>query len=48
MLKNILNLEGVQKLKKTEQKSVRGNGFPPLACGVCEIRLGGTCINVCL
>ena len=28
MLKRILNLEGTQKLSKTEQKNITGAGFP--------------------
>ncbi|MBQ4822813.1 hypothetical protein [Aquimarina sp. MMG016] len=32
MLKNILNLEGVQKLSKKNQESVLGGGFPLLQC----------------
>lgn len=50
MLKNILNLEGIQKLNKAEQKSVTGNGsfLGERECGTCEIRVIGGCENICL
>lgn len=45
MLKNILNLEGAQKLTSTEQKSING-GRPPR---VCELYGGefGACGTTC-
>ena len=45
MLKNILNLEGAQKLTSAEQKEINGGKLPPVACGD-----GGTpsSINTCL
>jgi hypothetical protein len=37
MLKNILKLEGVQKLSKTQQKAVNG-------AGACTDRITGECL----
>lgn len=47
MLKNILNLEGVQKLNKTQQNSVKGNGIRP-TCNSCEVWVFNSCQNICL
>jgi hypothetical protein len=33
MLKNILKLEGAQKLTKNEQKSIKGGGLPTCPVG---------------
>ncbi|WP_165763216.1 hypothetical protein [Flavobacterium sp. AJR] len=39
MLKNILNLEGAQKITKNEQKSITGGGAPLCDEGFCAERL---------
>ncbi|MFV8347628.1 hypothetical protein [Flavobacterium sp. ZB4P13] len=47
MLKNILNLEGAQKLTKNEQKSING-GVPKLICSspdICGSAGGVPCNN---
>jgi hypothetical protein len=38
MLKNILKLEGAQKLTKNEQKSIKGAGAPICDDGYCAVR----------
>jgi hypothetical protein len=43
MLKNILKLNGAQKLSKTEQKSING-GIPYCAIG-CSKNYGGSCFS---
>jgi hypothetical protein len=52
MLKNILNLEGAQKLTKNEQKSIWGGDMPPSCYDPetemysCPLRVGRTWICV--
>jgi len=51
MIKNILKLEGVQKLGKNEQKNVKGgrrNISIERQCSSCEILLNNVCVQVCL
>jgi hypothetical protein len=38
MLKNILKLEGAQKLTKKEQKSIKGSNAPVCDQGLCAVR----------
>jgi hypothetical protein len=53
MLKNILNLEGAQKLTKNEQKSIKGANAPGgAAWGRCpkgyqQCEAWGACVPVC-
>ncbi len=39
MLKNILNLEGAQKLTKSEQQSINGGYIPIVKCGTNTYRM---------
>lgn len=57
MLKNILNLEGVQKLDRNTRKTIKGGGreldpnlrpVEPVCNQYCEILVGSTCVPVCL
>jgi hypothetical protein len=49
MLKNILKLEGAQKLTKNEQKSIKGGNAPLCPDGECAMRVfeSGRWIWIC-
>jgi len=48
MLKNILNLKGVQKLEKNQQAAINGGGgrrcTPMGECPAPEVCIGGYCV----
>ncbi len=44
MLKNILKIEGVQEMNKTEQKSLQGGGGSGPCSGGCYQKQGMCCI----
>lgn len=47
MLKNILNLEGIQKLTNAEQKEINGGKLPPPSCGEGWVYVGNVSSCVC-